>query len=713
MVGEDYLKRLDEELGLNKKFVARYRERLEDELKLGPQKIKKSYSTEYERFKTSELSSGHRVYEALCRSSERSYRPKLSKEKEAEIQQALTLTHINASPSGVVALATFSAIWVMLISIISGILMIFLTSPILDMKNLGMITILVGLGAAGGVYYYSSSTPTRILNRWRARASNQLVLATVYLVLYMKRDQNIERAVDFVARQIPPPLSLDFIKILWDVETGIYDSVSDSLAAYAGTWKGKEDEFIDAINLVQSSLLESDAKRADELLNQSIDVILEGVNDHMIHYAHSLQNPVRALHMLGIVLPVLTMVMLPLVGTIMGIKAWQLILLYNVALPIAVYFLAQNIVALRPGGISEASIDLYNERKSRSSFGPGTIAILLFLLSLSPLIIFILNGVKKAETFSAFSRTLIMESSQLNLSLYYSIIAVAGLGCALAAYYYLSISHVLKARRSVESIEEQFSSAVYQLGSRIEEGVPVELAVSDVAEGTKGSDVSKLFGLMDFNLKVRGMGLNDAIFDKKVGAAFMFPSPLIRSVMHLVVEGARKSLKAASESLLVLSKYLRNVKSVSERLKDLLADTLAEMQMQAGYFTSIITGIVVSLAVLIIKILVTFDQTISGIKGSAGSEELSGMEGILNIFNASNAIPPAVFQGIVGVYIIFAVVLISFLIARVEYGYDEIEARYLVAKNIIISTGIYVVITIVASMFLTNIADRVVGGLVQ
>ena len=60
------------------------------------------------------------------------------------------------------------------------------------------------------------------------KASDQLLIAVLYIVIYMKRDSNLERAILFVANQIPAPLSIDFIKILWDVETGKYQTVEDS-----------------------------------------------------------------------------------------------------------------------------------------------------------------------------------------------------------------------------------------------------------------------------------------------------------------------------------------------------------------------------------------------------------------------------------------------------------------------------------------------------
>ena len=54
---------------------------------------------------------------------------------------------------------------------------------------------------------------------WRMKASNQMVQSIFYIVTYMRHTSNLERAIEFAANHLEAPLSLDFRKILWDVET--------------------------------------------------------------------------------------------------------------------------------------------------------------------------------------------------------------------------------------------------------------------------------------------------------------------------------------------------------------------------------------------------------------------------------------------------------------------------------------------------------------
>ena len=56
--------------------------------------------------------------------------------------------------------------------------------------------------------------PKQIYEVWRSKASDQFVLAVLYSIIYIKQDSNLERAIYFISKNIAPPLSLDFMKIL-------------------------------------------------------------------------------------------------------------------------------------------------------------------------------------------------------------------------------------------------------------------------------------------------------------------------------------------------------------------------------------------------------------------------------------------------------------------------------------------------------------------
>jgi len=226
-----------------------------------------SYSDEYKTFRNEQLSKTHTFYEKACKSVA-GLKVKVSDKKREDINTYTKLAHINVTPEGVYALTYL-------------VTLIFLALSFAAFFFVGL-----GLAVLGGILTLTAflilpKAPSYIYNTWRARASDQLVLAVLYLVIYMKREANLENAIWFVSKQLPPPISLDFMKILWDVETKTFSTVRESLENYTTSWKEKEAAFVDSIHLVEASLSSPTKEQADSLLSKATDVILQGTQDSM------------------------------------------------------------------------------------------------------------------------------------------------------------------------------------------------------------------------------------------------------------------------------------------------------------------------------------------------------------------------------------------------------------------------------------------------
>lgn len=663
-----------------------FEHKLESELK--PQEVSSpvsSYSELYNTFKSEQLSATRTFYERACAVAGK-FKVKVNQQKQDEINSYSQLAHLNVTPQSVYALAYLSGIALMILSV-AGFFIFGLAFTLL-----GLIFSIIALTLMPRI-------PKFIFNSWRAKASDQLVLAVLYLVIYMKRDANLENAIYFVAKQLPPPVSLDFMKILWNLETKTFSTVNESLENYVGTWKDRANSFVDAIHLIEASLSSPDKSQSKSLLTKATDVILQGTQDSMIKYAHSLQGPISMIHMLGIVLPILLLIMMPMVGAFLGdvIRPIHLIIGYNIFLPILVYALVSSVIQIRPGGTTVKDVEFFKHATARRSKYLKPAFVGIFILFLIPPILYIANVAPKYDSLQSF-----YFSTGL---LYFSLFVVAGLGLSISFYYKTYIRRIIKQKHKTERLEAAFSAAIFQLGSRLQENAPAEIAFGSVSKATKGTDVGEFFEIVNQNMRQRGMSLRDAIFNNKQGALTYYPSSTIRSVMALLIEGVKKSPQAVAESLITISTYLTDMHRVSERLKDLLAETIASIKMQASFLAAIIAAVVVSLTVLITQVLLQLGKQL----GSVDTNVATQGAGLVSFFKVKSAIPPFVFQLIVGVYIVEVVILLSYLLAGVVYGRDNIEIKSEIAKNLLLATSLYVVITLVATLFFSQIANVVLG----
>ena len=137
-------------------------------------------------------------------------------------------------------------------------------------------------------------------------------------------------------------------------------------------------------------MYEGDEKSRVASLDKSLDVILTETYERMLHYAQNLKSPITILHMLGIILPILGLVILPLVVSFLAEVKWYYIsLLYNIALPILVFYLGKTILSKRPTGYGETDISELPEYKNCSGLTltfskkkvqikPSTVAAIIF-----------------------------------------------------------------------------------------------------------------------------------------------------------------------------------------------------------------------------------------------------------------------------------------------------------------------------------------------
>jgi hypothetical protein len=134
-----------------------------------------------------------------------------------------------------------------------------------------------------------------------------------------------------------------------------------------------------------------------------------------------------------------------------------------------------------------------------------------------------------------------------------SIFLVIGIGLAIGSYYTLKSKNVIKIRDQSKALEQEFASALFQLGNRLGDGLPAEIAFSKVAAVMEGTLSGRFFQTVSDNISKRGMNVEQAIFDEKFGALVYYPSNLIESSMKVLVESSKKGPLVASQALINVS----------------------------------------------------------------------------------------------------------------------------------------------------------------
>ncbi len=731
-------------------FRKKFKQRIDEEL------VDKEHivSRDYEEFREEYLPKSHSWYEKACGFSQKALSVSPGKEKSEKLQEAIDTCHLTTTPTGTTSFAYLVTLLIAVIGIVFGYLI-----PTLLGAQPSTFFVLISLLIAAIVIVPLQNIPFIMANNWRIKASNQMVLCVFYMVTYMRHTSNIELAIDFAAEHLAPPLSLDLKKIMWNIETEKYDNVKESLDNYLEKWKSSNMEFVESIQLIESSLYEPAEVRRLTALDKALDVILQGTYDKMLHYAHALKNPITTLHMMGIILPILGLVILPLATNFLGNVRWyHIFALYNIILPLIVFYYGKSILSTRPTGygatdISEdPSLKQYKNitvkaGKNPIYISPAWVAILifaaLFFLAIIPFLIHAANpkfdcvyspddyaedrpdffcatefeeGLTPKAAFldyqptrDADGRLTGQKSGPFGLgATVLSLLLTLAFALSFGAYYTLRTRRVMKIREESKKLEAEFASALFQLGNRLGDGIPAEIAFIKVAMVMKGTVSGDFCGLVSLNIRKLGMGLEEAIFDEKRGALVYYPSHLIQSSMKVLIESSKKGPLVASQALINVSEYIKEMHRVDERLKDILSDVTSSMESQIHFLTPAIAGIVVGISSMITKIMILLSDKLEAM-GKMSPDSNYGA--VLSILGGGNAIPTYHFQAIVGLYVVQIVFILTVLVNGIENGNDKLNERYLLGKNLTSATLTYVLITLAVIIVFTIISGSIITSI--
>ncbi|VVB80523.1 Uncharacterised protein [uncultured archaeon] len=694
------------------------------------------YSKSYLTFKQS-ISPDYTSYEKMCKSLGNLLKFTPSKKDKDKLQKSIDIAHLNISAAEAAGLAVVSFVLVFILGFLftTAYWLIFTDGSITSFPMLMFFLVFL---FSIVLFFFAYNYPQRLATIWRLKASSQMVPAILYVVIYMKHTSNFEKAVAFAAEHLDNPLAMDFKKVFWDVEVGRFSSLKESMDYYLETWRDYSLEFIEAFHLIESSLYEPSESRRVSFLEKSLQVILDGVYDKMLKYTHNVKSPLTNLYMLGIVLPTLSLAILPLASTLLGasIQGYHLFVMFNLLIPFFVVFMTQKIILERPGGHGEAGLieknPLYSTYKSKQPYViAALIAVPLLIAGLLPLIWMyspinewagLPKDVKFGDLGLSFMRTTsvfgiftgdngeVIAGPISSLSLILSLLVPLSIALFFIISYKKRTALLIKDREKYNEVEGEFTSSLFQLGNRLGDGLPPEIAFSKVLESTRGTSTEGFFRLINQNIQQLGMSVEQAIFNPRRGAIVFYPSHLIETSMKVLIESSKKGLQVAARSLMSISDYVKNIKKIDARLTDLLADIISDMKSNMTFLAPLLSGIIVGLSGMIVSIL-------SGLKSMTGTDALgqaTGLSGALSSFNklfeVQNIVSPYWVQVSVGIYLIEVIFILTTTLVVIKSGKDELQSTSEIASNLKIGMTLYVVVAALAILGLTLLSSLVVGG---
>jgi hypothetical protein len=392
--------------------------------------------------------------------------------------------------------------------------------------------------------------------------------------------------------------------------------------------------------------------------------------------------------------------------------------------------MTSEVLLKRPGGYGETELlemnpNYYKFKSKKPYLKAAIICLPFFVLGLLPFIFQTglpgILGLEQDYTFSQIGAGFLGDMKIFFfqdgkgpfglLAVLLSLFIPLGIALFFSIVYNARTKDLIKARDESKNLEQEFTNSLFQLGNRLGDGMPAEIAFAHIAESTRGQVTEGFFRTVNTNIQQLGMGLEQAIFNQRRGAIIYYPSSLIATSMKILVESVKKGLQVAARSLMSISEYIKNIHKINERMRDLLAEVTSDMKSNMVFLAPLLAGIVVGLAAMITIILSKL-QIMLNAQGNLDVAGIGSISEILDLFNLTNMIPTYFLQIAIGIYIVEIIFILSSTLVTVDSGEDKLKTYYETGKNLRRGLLLYFVVSLIAILALALLAAVALGGLV-
>ncbi len=539
------------------------------------------------------------------------------------------------------------------------------------------------------ISFYLQNYPVSAAKDLKMKSVTYIPEIINYMVMSMKLSPNLEKAVDFAAEHGKGKIADDLKKISWKTKVGEFNTIEEGLDELAYKWGKYSDEFKHALMVIRSSVIEVDEAKREILLEKAVSDTLESLKENMGKYAAEMRQPSVYLYYVGVLLPLLLIIMLPIGSAMAGLplgKTIYLILMYNIAIPLMTVMFARTILAKRPPVYTPPKIpDNYPGLPKKGFMKIGKISVPTIAVALAVgLIVFALSAFVVDPLLNPPPEAWNKEA----VTAYFHFFRIAGVFFGFSAFLSIYLLGQVSAKRKIQlkimKMEKGFQDSIYILASRLGENRPMEEAMGYTAQFMKGNEIADVFNKADENINNMGMTVEGALFDPVYGALKNVPSTLIRGGFKIIVDSISLGVQHAARSLISLSLQLRDSQKINEKIKSLLDEITSMMKSIAFFIGPLVLGITTALQ----KIIIDAMKSACGKTGQLGSSAGMAEGGMSSVNLCSNPealaqIPSSqTFLIIIAIYVIQVTLILLFFTSKIEEGDNDLTVKSVIAKSL-------------------------------
>lgn len=629
-------------------------------------------------------------YVSLCRWCSRKF-PGLARKDiqvSREFKNAVRFLKWDTHPHEIIIFSRFAMIFSAIILAITHLVSLFFFQPSVLLIFISAIIPVI-------IAHLITEYPKTEANLEKINALGYAPTILTQIVIYLKQNPNLERALHFVSTYSEGRISNDLKKVLWKCMMGHKISIKVELGKLAQKWGEHLTEIKRSIYLIVASVSEKDEIKRNQTLDRAISVSLEGVVNKIKEYTTNLYLPTLFLFSFGTVLPLVIISLLPIFSFLGGEFAspLQMFSILVVSL-LAIYFYSNRIITSRPPSFSSVrlpeNLPIYPKPGNlKLKFGKKEFEVRAFLYCLLlffgisfPGLLFLLGELPFVSFIPGFFTNLLKSFNTLTI--------IWGFGIAVIVYAHGTSWYKKNLRDNVEKLERESIDGIYQIASRINEGRSPEDTIKHIGATMQKTEFGDLMERTHKILRSRHTTLEDAFFNEEYGSLRKTYSKNFKLIITIFITSLKKGILNSSQTLFTISNHYDQLKKTEEKLKSALKNSLSMMRTTASIFAPMITGLIITLQQLIQD----------GLKSAKEGLSEVGFQAVDLSFLSTPSFSVELLQLIAGIYMLLLAFLLIRYVSYLEYGKDEIMLKHEIKKNLPIALVVFTATIIISRIFL-------------
>ena len=520
----------------------------------------------------------------------------------------------------------------------------------------------IGLFSATALLLLIMQYPLSLVAFERMNSIGYAPRLIAYLIITLKEDPNLEKAVKFASENGEDHMSQDLRRLLWNTWAGRHNSVGEALPVLGNKWGEHVKGLRDALYAIRSSQVEKYEQRRLNTLDRALKDLLENIKTKFRDFANSLRLPIMFLFMLGVMMPLMMILFIP-VFSMMGfeIGSAQAISGILVLILLGVFIMSEFILSKRPVSFSSVAVG----RDYPGLTSPGKVKLMGNEISIWKLSFFL--GV----FFSLFSVPYFMGVNNPIIIQWGTYPLVLGLFAAFWVYFWFDSIERVRIRNMIQRAEDDCIEACFHIGNRLMSGMPPEEALTRVSEMMSTPNYKSYLGLLlentVKNMKYMNMSMKDAFFNSERGSLRDVHSGLIHGLFGLFSNSMERGVDAAAETLIHSASHFRDIRKVEDSLRETISYTTNMIKLSAIFIAPLLCGLSVTMTEMFIKVLN---------RASAKLQESSGEALGTGMLMPAPKMGPDEMTVILGFYTLALLIVLIRFTTILEIGDDEVTIKH-------------------------------------